>query len=134
MERDSELVVGVALGGAACEATVVSRHPAPAVGHSIERNGRAMEDATMLNDRSIARAVALMAAWNESDDNDTWFAVQLASQDLAGAVVTDTLLDESIRMITGLMSLAGRLLTELERQTGKPNSEILESAGLRSAD
>jgi|GEM_PF-2118824 len=93
-----------------------------------------MEDATMLNDRSIARAVALMAAWNESDDNDTWFAVQLASQDLAGAVVTDTLLDESIRMITGLMSLAGRLLTELERQTGKPNSEILESAGLRSAD
>jgi hypothetical protein len=89
-----------------------------------------MEETAMVKDRSLARAVALMAAWNESEEeNDTWFAVQLASQDLAGAVVNDTLLDESIRLITGLMSLAGRLLIELEHHTGKPISEILQGAG-----
>ena len=94
-----------------------------------------MEDATMVNDRSMTRAMALMAAWNESDDhNDTWFAVQLASQDLAGAVVSDTLLDESITLITGLMSLAGRLLIELERHTVKPIAEILRNAGEQVAD
>ena len=127
--------MGVALGGAACEANLASLHPAPAVGCSIERNGRAMEDATMVNDRSMTRAMALMAAWNESDDhNDTWFAVQLASQDLAGAVVSDTLLDESISLFTGLFTLAGRLLIDIERQTGEPISEILESVGVRAAD
>ena len=91
-----------------------------------------MEDATMVNDRSITRAVALLAAWNDSDeDSDTWFALQLASQDLAGAVVSDTLLEESITLITGLMSLAGRFLIELERLTGKPISQILQDAGDR---
>jgi hypothetical protein len=90
-------------------------------------------DATKVNE-GIDRAVALMTAWNESDDGDAWFAVQLASQDLAAAVVGETLLDESITLITGLMSLAGSLLIELERHTGKPIAEILRNAGELAAD
>ena len=85
-------------------------------------------------DEGIHRAVALMTAWNEGEDGDAWFAVQLASQDLASAVVCETLLDESITLITGLMSLAGRLLIELERHTVKPIAEILRNAGEQVAD
>ena len=94
----------------------------------------AMEDPTKVNE-GLRRAVALMTAWNESEEeDDTWYAVQLASQDLAGAIMSDKLLDESITLITGLMSLAGRLLAELERESGKPISEILQNAGTQAAD
>jgi hypothetical protein len=96
-----------------------------------------VEDQTKVNE-GIQRAVALMTAWNDTEDGeedggggDPWFAVQLASQDLAEAVVDNRLLDESITLITGLMSLAGRLLIELERHTNTPIPTILQQAGVQ---
>jgi hypothetical protein len=92
-----------------------------------------MEGPAEVNE-GIRRAVALMTEWNESEDSDAWFAVQLASQDLAVAVVSDRLLDESITLVTGFMSLAGRLLTELERQTQTPIPTLLQRAGAEAVE
>ena len=92
-----------------------------------------MEDSAQVND-GVRRAVALMTAWNESEDGDTWFAAQLASQDLAEAIVSDRVLDESITLITGLMSLAGRLLIELEQHTKTPIPTLLQRAGEQAAE
>jgi hypothetical protein len=91
-----------------------------------------VEDAAKVNE-GIRRAVALMTAWHESDDSDTTFAVILASQDLAAAVANDKLLEESVDVIAGLMSLSGRLLAELERHTGQDISAILQRAGQETA-
>ena len=88
-------------------------------------------------DENIARAVALMTEWtewNESEDADTSFAVQLVTQDLVTAVTQDMLLGESITLITGLMSLARRLLIELEHTTKTPISTILQEAGQQAAE
>jgi hypothetical protein len=92
-----------------------------------------MEGPAEVNE-GIRRAVALMTAWIESEDCDSWFAVQLASQDLAEAVVSDRLLDESITLVTGFMSLAGRLLSELERHTQTPVPTLLQRAGVQDVE
>jgi hypothetical protein len=92
-----------------------------------------MEDPAPV-DAGIRRAVELMTAWNESGEGDASFAVLLASQDMAAAVAIDNLLGESITLIAGLMSLAGRLLMELERQSKTPIPEILERVGTEPAE
>jgi hypothetical protein len=92
-----------------------------------------MEDPAKVNE-GIRRAVALMTAWNESADSDTSFAILLASQDLAEAAVKGTLLEESVDLIVGLMSLSARLMVELEAHTGTDISAILRRAGEEAAD
>lgn len=92
-----------------------------------------MEEPAAANE-GIRKAVALMTAWNENDDADTSFAVNIATQDLAEAFANGTLLGESVDLIAGLMSLSGQLLVELERHTKEPISSILARAGQHAAD
>jgi hypothetical protein len=82
----------------------------------------------------MRRAVELMTTWSESGDGDSFFATQLAAQDLAGALANDMLLDESTTLITGLMSLTRDLLLQLENATGTPLATLLKLAGEQSAD
>jgi hypothetical protein len=92
-----------------------------------------MEDSAKRNE-GIRRAVALMTTWNESDDSDTTYALILASQDLAVAAANDKVLEESVDVIAGLMSLSRRLLVELERHTGEDVSAILQRVAQDAAD
>jgi len=87
-----------------------------------------MEDPAKVNE-GIRRAVALVTAWDEGDAGDTTFAVILASQELAAASANDKLLEDSVDVIAGFMSLSSRLLAALERHTGEAISAILERVG-----
>lgn len=91
-----------------------------------------MEDPAEVNAR-LARAIGIMTAWNESDDGDTSFVIDFVSRDLAETQFTGQLMSETISMVTGLISLSGRLLVQLEQTTGTPIADILRRAGEQAA-
>jgi len=90
------------------------------------------EDPKAVNER-IRQAVALMTAWNESDDGDTSFVTSILTEDFANAISSDDLIDVAIDKTTGLISLCGRLLLQLERSTKVPIEELLKRIGQQHA-
>ena len=82
---------------------------------------------------NMAKALAILTAWNESGDGDLSLVEQttvgyLEAQPDAGAKVA-----EAINLVSGLVSLGGRMLLQLAQSLGRSEDELLRIMGERIA-
>jgi hypothetical protein len=99
------------------------------------RGGRyplAMEDSPEIYE-NMGKALAILTAWNESGDGDLTLVEQTTNGYLQGHPDAEARLDEAIRLISGLVSLGGRMLLQLSQSLGMSEDELLRIMGQRIA-
>jgi hypothetical protein len=91
-----------------------------------------MEDSPEIYE-NMGKALAILTAWNESGDGDLTLVEQTTNGYLQGHPDAEARLDEAIRLISGLVSLGGRMLLQLSQSLGMSEDELLRIMGQRIA-
>ena len=79
---------------------------------------------------NLTKAVALLTAWNISNDLVAPTVSAYVEEDLASVDPVGSLCS----MVSGLVTLSGRLLLEVSNHTGRSTDEVLEVLGRRAAE
>ena len=82
---------------------------------------------------NMARALAILTAWNESGDGDLSLVEQTTMGYLDSHPDPDTKVREAINLIDGLVSLAGTMLLQLAQNLDLGEDELLRIMGQRIA-
>jgi hypothetical protein len=82
---------------------------------------------------NMRKALAILTAWNESGDGDLTLVEQTTKGYLDGHSGADAQLNEAIGLISGLVSLGGRMLLQLAQSLGMSEEELLRIMGQRIA-
>jgi hypothetical protein len=82
---------------------------------------------------NMAKALAVLTAWNESGDGDLSLAEQTTMDYLDGQPDADAKLREAVNLISGLVSLGGRMLLQLAQSLDVGEEELLRIMGQRIA-
>jgi hypothetical protein len=83
---------------------------------------------------NMAKALAILTAWNESGDGDLSLVEQTTSAYLEAHTDPDAQIREAINLISGLVSLGGRMLLQLAASLQLSEEELLRIMGGRIAD
>ena len=81
----------------------------------------------------MAKALAVLTAWNESGDGDLTLVEQTTMGYLDGRGDPEAKLAEAVNLISGLVSLGGRMLLQLAHTTDLGEDELLRIMGQRIA-
>src|SRR2546423_12858403 len=82
---------------------------------------------------NMTKALAILTAWNESGDGDLSLVEQTTMGYLKSHSDPDARVDEAIALISGLVSLGGRVLLQLPQSIEMSEGEILRIMGQRIA-
>ena len=82
---------------------------------------------------NMAKALAVLTAWNESGDGDLTLVEQTTAGYLDSQADPEAKIREAIALISGLVSLGGRMLLQLAHATQLSEDEILRIMGERIA-
>ena len=82
---------------------------------------------------NMAKALAILTAWNESGDGDLTLVEQTTMGYLDGHTDAEAKLSEAVNLISGLVSLGGRMLLQLAHSTELGEDELLRIMGQRIA-
>ena len=82
---------------------------------------------------NMAKALAILTAWNESGDGDLSLVDETTRSYLDSHTDPDAKLNEAVALIAGLVSLGGRMLLQLAQRTELSEDEILRIMGQRIA-
>jgi hypothetical protein len=82
---------------------------------------------------NMAKALAILTAWNESGNGDLALVEETTVGYLDGQPDADAKLREASNLISGLVSLGGRMLLQLAQSLGKSEDELLHIMGERIA-
>ena len=80
---------------------------------------------------NMAKALAILTAWNESGDGDLSLVEQTTMGYLDGQPDAGAKLREAINLISGLVSLGGRMLLQLAQTMELSEDELLRIMGQR---
>ena len=83
--------------------------------------------------QNMAKALAVLTAWNESGDGDLSLVEQTTAAYLDSHADPDAKIREAVALISGLVSLGGRMLLQLAHSTSLSEDEILRIMGERIA-
>jgi hypothetical protein len=78
---------------------------------------------------NMAKALAILTAWNESGDGDVSLAEQTTMAYLDGHPQPEAKIREAINLISGLTSLSGRMLLQLAQTMKLSEAELLRIMG-----
>jgi hypothetical protein len=78
---------------------------------------------------NMAKALAILTAWNESGDGDLSLVEQTTMGYLDGHLDPEAKVSEAINLIAGLVSLGGRMLLQLARSVDLSEDELLRIMG-----
>ena len=78
---------------------------------------------------NMAKALAILTAWNESGDGDLTLVEQTTVGYLDSHGDAGAKLREAVNLISGLVSLGGRMLLQLAQSLGKSEDELLRIMG-----
>ncbi|MDQ1499036.1 MAG: hypothetical protein QOF96_2605 [Actinomycetota bacterium] len=78
---------------------------------------------------NMAKALAVLTAWNESGDGDLSLVEQTTMGYLDSQSDPDAKLREAINLISGLVSLGGRMLLQLAHNLELSEDELLHIMG-----
>ena len=81
----------------------------------------------------MAKALAILTAWNESGDGDLSLAEQTTMGYLDACSDPDARVAEAIALISGLVSLGGRMLLQLAHSLAVSEEDLLRIMGERIA-
>jgi hypothetical protein len=81
----------------------------------------------------MAKALAILTAWNESGGGDLSLVEQTTMAYLDSQPGADAKVTEAINLISGLVSLGGRMLLQLAQSMGLNEDELLRIMGQRIA-
>ena len=82
---------------------------------------------------NMAKALAILTAWNESGDGDLSLVEQTTVGYLDIQPDADAEVREAINLISGLVSVGGRMLLQLAQSLGTSEDELLRIMGQRIA-
>jgi hypothetical protein len=82
---------------------------------------------------NMAKALAILTAWNESGDGDLSLVERTTVGYLESHPDPDARVREAINLISGLVSLGGRMLLQLAQSLDKSEDELLRIMGERIA-
>jgi hypothetical protein len=82
---------------------------------------------------NMAKALAVLTAWNESGDGDLSLAERTTMGYLDSQPDPDARVREAINLISGLVSLGGRMLLQLAQNLEVSEDELLRIMGQRIA-
>lgn len=82
---------------------------------------------------NMAKALAILTAWNESGDGDLSLVEQTTVAYLDSQIDPEAKVREAINLISGLVSLGGRMLLQLAQSLGTSEDELLRIMGERIA-
>lgn len=82
---------------------------------------------------NMAKALAVLTAWNESGEGDLSLVHQTTAGYLDGHADPEAKVREAVSIISGLVSLGGRMLLQLAHSTALSEDEILRIMGERIA-
>jgi hypothetical protein len=82
---------------------------------------------------NMAKALAILTAWNESGDGDLSLVEQTTLGYLDSHSDPDAKVREAINLVSGLVSLGGRMLLQLSQSLGRSEDELLRIMGERIA-
>jgi hypothetical protein len=82
---------------------------------------------------NMAKALAVLTAWNESGDGDLSLVDETTAGYLNRHAGREAQLREAVNLISGLVSLGGRMLLQLAQSTGLSEEELLRIMGERIA-
>jgi len=82
---------------------------------------------------NMAKALAILTAWNESGDGDLSLVERTTMGYLDGQADAEAKLAEAINLVSGLVSLGGRMLLQLAQSLGRSEDELLRIMGERIA-
>jgi hypothetical protein len=82
---------------------------------------------------NMAKALAILTAWNESGDGDLALVEQTTLGYLDRHAGPDAKLSEAVNLISGLVSLGGRMLLQLAQNLELTEDELLQLMGQRIA-
>jgi len=91
-----------------------------------------MEDSPEIYE-NMRKALAILTAWNESGNGDLTLVEQTTNGYLESHSDADAKLNEAISLISGLVSLGGRMLLQLSQSLGMSEDELLRIMGQRIA-
>ena len=91
-----------------------------------------MEDSPEIYE-NMAKALAVLTAWNESGDGDLSLVEQTTVAFLESQPDGDAKLAEAVNLISGLVSLGGRMLLQLAQKLDVTEDELLRIMGQRIA-
>ena len=77
----------------------------------------------------MAKALAILTAWNESGDGDLSLVEQTTMGYLDSHPDTEAKVREAINLISGLVSLGGRMLLQLAQSLELSEEELLRIMG-----
>ena len=80
---------------------------------------------------NMAKALAILTAWNESGDGDLSLVERTTVGYLDGQPDPEARLREAINLISGLVSLGGRMLLQLAQNLEVGEDELLRLMGER---
>jgi hypothetical protein len=80
---------------------------------------------------NMAKALAILTAWNESGDGDLSLVERTTMGYLDGQPDQHAKLREAINLISGLVSLGGRMLLQLAQNLDVTEDELLRLMGQR---
>ena len=78
---------------------------------------------------NMAKALAILTAWNESGDGDLSHVEQTTMGHLDSHPEPDAQVREAINLISGLVSLGGRMLLQLAQSLELSEDELLRIMG-----
>ena len=82
---------------------------------------------------NMAKALAVLTAWNESGEGDLSLVEQTTAGYLDIHADPEAKVREAVAIISGLVSLGGRMLLQLAHSTSLSEDEILRIMGERIA-
>jgi hypothetical protein len=82
---------------------------------------------------NMAKALAILTAWNESGDGDLSLVEQTTVAYLEAQPDAEARVAEAMNLVSGLVSLSGRMLLQLARSLGRSEDELLRLMGERIA-
>ena len=80
---------------------------------------------------NMAKALAILTAWNESGEGDLSLVERTTAGYLNSHVDPEARIREAINLICGLVSLGGRMLLQLATNLGVSEEELLRIMGER---
>ena|SRR5947209_1135393 len=82
---------------------------------------------------NMAKALAILTAWNESGDGDLTLVERTTMGYLETQPDPEAKLAEAVNLVSGLVSLGGRMLLQLAHSTDLGEDELLRIMGQRIA-
>ncbi|MCA1842396.1 MAG: hypothetical protein LC792_04250 [Actinobacteria bacterium] len=82
---------------------------------------------------NMAKALAILTAWNESGEGDLSLVEQTTLGYLNGLSDADAKIREAFNLISGLVSLGGRMLLQLAQSLDVSEDDLLRIMGERIA-